>query len=440
MNTHKLKVLLIAEAANPEWVSVPLIGWSLSRALSDLAIVHMVTQIRNREAILRANLIEGEDFTSINSEFIAKKLWHLSSILRGGKGKGWTTVQALSVFSYYYFEYLVWRKFGTRITNREFDIVHRLTPISLTTPSLLAKQCKCVGIPFVLGPLNGGLPWPKGFNVVRHKEKEWLSYVRLCTFFYKLLPGYHATQRNAAAILMGSKAIWNEIPSQYHAKCVYIPENAVNPDRFFSKSTRQSFCPLKIVFIGRLTPYKGADMLIEAALPLAKRNLISIDIIGDGPQMEKLNKRVKREKIMGKINFSGWIKHAHLRGKLTNADIFAFPSIREFGGAVVLEAMAAGAVPIVMNYGGPAELVTPKTGFLIKMGTRTEIVKRLRKILTELVENPGKINIKKKDTLKRVQEYFTWEKKANQVHEVYKWVLGERKSKPDFGMPFPDVE
>src|SRR3982074_1283647 len=88
---RRYRILLIAEAANPEWASVPLIGWSLSRALAKIADVHLVTQVRNRDAVLRAGLIEGRDFTSIDNERVASPASRLSKRLRGGTGKGWTT-------------------------------------------------------------------------------------------------------------------------------------------------------------------------------------------------------------------------------------------------------------------------------------------------------------------------------------------------------------
>src|SRR5437870_5142653 len=117
------RVLLIAEAANPEWPSVPLVGWSLSRALAKVANIHLVTQVRNRAAILRAGMIEGHDFTIIDNECVAAPLYKFSNRLRGGAGRGWTTITAFSSLAYYSFEHKMWRQFRQRIIAREFDLV-----------------------------------------------------------------------------------------------------------------------------------------------------------------------------------------------------------------------------------------------------------------------------------------------------------------------------
>jgi alpha-maltose-1-phosphate synthase len=429
------RVLLIAEAANPEWVSVPLEGWSHARAIAEVCDVHLVTQVRNRDAIRRAGLKEGVDFTAIDSEMVARPAWKVAQLIRGGSNHGWTTVTAIGSLTYWYFEELVWKNFGAKVEARQFDVVHRLTPLSPTTPSSLARRCKRAGVPFVMGPLNGGVPWPKGFESERHREKEWLSYLRSA---YKLLPGYTSTRKHAAAIIVGSRTTLAQIGERWRGKCVYIPENAYDPARFAEPPPRSDGPPLRVVFVGRLVPYKGADMLLSAAAGLLREGRVTLEIIGNGPEMERLREIAAREGLREGVTFAGWVPHQQLQERLGRAHVLGFPSVREFGGAVVLEAMALGVVPVVVDYGGPGELVTDRTGLMVPIGTREQIIAGVRECLERLNSDLALVARMSEAARRRAQGQFTWGAKALQTLEVYKWVMGRRTDKPFFGMPLPD--
>ncbi len=421
----KPRVLVIAEAANPEWVSVPLIGWSLAVALGKVADVHIVTQIRNRDAFLRAGMIEGQGFTAIDSEAFARPLWKLGSVLRMGEGKGWTALQAVSALSYPYFEHLIWKKFGTDIKAGKYDIVHRITPLSPTISSPMAAKSVRAGVPFILGPLNGGVPWPKSFDAERRQEREWLSYIR---GVYKTLPGRKKTLKHASAVLVGSRHTQSEMPDNVQDKCIYLPENAVDPARF-SNISKPVDGVLRACFIGRMVPYKGPDMLLQAALPLLKSGKLRIDMIGDGPMLEQLKEIVKD--CGDNVTFHGWCAHEKVQDIAANCQLFAFPSIREFGGGVVLEAMALGLTPLIVDYAGPGELVTPSTGFKVPIGTRRQIIAAFQDRLQKIVESPEILAVTGAASRKRVADYFTWDKKAQQVSQVYDWVLNQGE-KPVF--------
>ena len=428
------RVLVIAEECNPEWTSVPLVGWSHYQAIARLTPTHLVTQIRNRDAIVRAGLVEGVDFTAIDSEKVAGPAVRFGDWLSGGAGKGWTTKMVFNRFGRVYFERLLWKQFGPRLEAKEFDVVHQLTPLSPTLPAKLASRCRKVDVPFVWGPLNGGLPWPKGFSKAMRTEREWLSKVR---GVHKLLPGYRSTRRDATAILIASTSTWNQMPAKYHEKCLYLPENAIDPARFSLTRTRTAKTPIRIVFLGRIVPYKGLDILIDAAEPLLRSGNVTIDVIGDGPQRGELEARIVESKLPG-VTFLGHVGHDTLQQRLSTYDILGFPSIREFGGAVALEAMALGVVPIVPDYGGLGELVTDATGWKIKMGTRDELVARFRSTLYSIVADPMQIESRSPRAVRRAREQFTWDAKAAKVLEVYDWVL-KRTDKPNFAMPVPDA-
>ena len=429
-----MRVLLIAEAANPNTVSVPLVGWSHSRAIAKLCDAHVVTQVRNRKAFEERGLKEGRDFTAIDTEAIAAPTYRFATWLRGGTGKGWTINTAVKAMSYCFFERALWKQFRHRIESDEFDIVHRITPLSPTAPSLLARRLNKAGVPFVVGPLNGGLPWPRQFNSARHQEREWLSYLRS---MHRLMPGYRATRRFASAIVAGSINTLEQIPDRYRDRCVYIPENGIDTARFAASASPPITDPLRAAFVGRLVPYKGPDILIEAVTPLAKRGDLRLDLYGDGPLSDMLQRLIDEHQVGHAIKLHGNVEHTQLQSALRESQMLLFPSFREFGGAVVLEAMALGVVPMVIDYGGPAELVTTQSGYLLPMADRQTMVTQIRSNVERVIENPSQLTSRSAAAMARVDRCFTWQAKARQTMQVYRWVLGQA-DRPDFGIPLTD--
>ncbi len=421
------RVLVIAEAANPEWVSVPLIGWLLSRALAEVADVHVATQIRNRTAFLRAGLREGIDFTAIDSEHVEARSIDLANKLRMGQGKGWTTLQAFQSLTYPYFERLLWDTLGEDIVNKKYDIVHRITPMSPTSPSPIAARCEAAGVPFVLGPINGGLPWPKEFDTERRREREWLSYVRGA---YKFLPGHKQTLDAARAIIVGSSYTASEIPQEYRHKSIEISESAVDLSRFSLPVKEGISEPLSACFIGRLVPYKGPDMLLEAAAPLLRSGKLRLDIIGDGPLMNDIKQIMAREDIEKAVELHGWVPHQQLQDIAIRSDIFTFPSIREFGGTSILETMALGLIPVIVDYGGPGDNIPDHVGFKLPLGSKQAIVDELRQVLTKISDNPAQLLDMRRRGREWIEQKYTWPQRAGQISEVYRWVLGERADRP----------
>lgn len=430
------KILLLAESCNPEWFSAPLIGWSYYEFLCRVADVHLVTRVRNCPALERQGLRRGQDYTAIDTEFLFKPMERLVRLLCG-PNKGWAILMGLSVPSYLLFEFIAWRRFAARL--RSFDLVHRITPVSPTVPSPFAQWCHKLGVPFVLGPLNGGLPWPKQYPDLRKQEGERLSYFRS---LFRFVPGYRTTREAASAIIVGGASAYHEIPDQWKSKTFYIPENAIDPQRFPQPASRtaQDYTnrPIRAVFLGRLVPYKACDILLEAGADLMRTGRMTLTVIGSGPEEPHLHALVEKLGIAQAVNFTGELPHPHIAEHLANADILTFPSVHEFGGAVVLEAMAMGVVPVISDYGGPAELASPQCAFLVPLQERAPYTQAYKATLHAIAENPTQLLSLSENGRLRVERLFTWPKKIEQIMAIYQWALGKRTQKPDWGMPFRD--
>jgi glycosyltransferase involved in cell wall biosynthesis len=209
-----------------------------------------------------------------------------------------------------------------------------------------------------------------------------------------------------------------------------MPENGVDPARFNSVSVPSKGMPMKMCFVGRLVPYKGADMAIDAALMLLRTGRAHLDIVGDGPMMQELVAKVRSEKIEEAVTFHGWVDHQMVQGITSGCSVFLFPSVREFGGAVVLEAMALGLAPVVVDYGGPGELVANGRGLAVPIGSRESIVENVSAALEYFSANPEEVTRLGERARTWAMTNLTWPAKARNMLEIYDWALGKQTSRP----------
>jgi glycosyltransferase involved in cell wall biosynthesis len=179
-------------------------------------------------------------------------------------------------------------------------------------------------------------------------------------------------------------------------------------------------------------PYKGCDMAIRAAAPALRQGRLQLTVVGDGPERPALEALAAREGVAEKVHFAGRTAPAEVHRYYAASDLLLFPSVREFGGGVVLEALTSGVVPIVVDYGGPGELVTETTGIKVPLAERDAIVRGLHAGLEQLLAAPARLATMAAAGQRRVDDLFTWQRKAAQISAVYAWSTGETCAKPHF--------
>ena len=90
--TDTMRVLILADVCNPEWPSLPVVGYKFARAISNYVNATVVTQIRNKPNIDRAGMGNAK-VVYIDTENIAAPIQKLADLLTGGSEKSWTIGQ-----------------------------------------------------------------------------------------------------------------------------------------------------------------------------------------------------------------------------------------------------------------------------------------------------------------------------------------------------------
>lgn len=427
----RLRILLLAPDATPDGICAPLIGYSQAQALARLHDVTLLVRpsceeaVRARQGALRS--IEVVSLPRVERIYA----WTVRRIFKHNYESQY--LQVLYYLLCIASEWQAWRQTRAQIMSGEFDIVLRLLPVPAVVPSPFAFFLRNGPIPFVIGPINGGLPWPPGFSHAK-RQKQWIYSLRR---LYRFLPLVRSTYRRAAAIIAGSSHTYEEF-AEHKEKLFFLPENGIDaPLSSDGTLERGPARKIELIFVGALVPRKSCHLALRGAAQLLQKGLGRFTVVGDGPDRSRLEALVRSLGVGGSVTFCGSVKHEEVLRRLQEADVLVFPSVRDFGGGVVFEALAAGVVPVVVDFGGPGDIVRSDVGFKTPLTNEGGVVSGIEEILLKLAGDINLLNKMRRKAISYARDHLTWDAKAKALTEIMLWA-SRRGPKP--GLPPPKMQ
>jgi glycosyltransferase involved in cell wall biosynthesis len=417
---NKIRVLLSAYQCGPGMGSVSQIGWEWYQRLSKLCQVTLLTHVRNRPALDAAGVpLEDSAVIFIDTEWFAGPLYRFASRCFPRSEHPKFLIASLDFFVYDFVAVRQAKQLQKK--GQAWDIVHEVTPVSPMAATRLYK----LGIPLVLGPWNGALASPTTFPEIMHAESKWLYPVRN---FGRVIDVLVGSTRNAAMILTATRSTLAGITARYRTKCRFLLENGVDLNLFepspWPPAPSGSY-PLQVVFVGRLMPIKGVGMLLEALKAL--NFPAQLTIVGEGPERSTLERMTAEFGLAEKVRFTGNLPLNEVAQIMKRAHVFCLPSVRESGGAVLLEAMAVGRPVIAIDFGGPAEIVDDGVGVKLPATGKADVVQGLIKELENVREQPELWIARGQEGRLRVENNYSWDAKIASAIAFYRELL-ESKS------------
>ena len=454
-----LRVLILAEHASAKFGGEAILPIQYFKLLRNRGIeTWLIVHDRTRNEL---KSFFSEDFDRIH--FVPDTFWHRfiskQSRILPSRLSNWTLGFILRLMTQ-----IIQRRIAERLVKeQQIDIVHQPIPVSPREPSMFFG----LGVPVVIGPMNGGIEYPPAFRRMDSRFVELSVGIArfLSNWLNILIPG----KRQAAILLVANQRTKEVLPKGFRGKVVELLENGVDlsiwkPKPQIQKPTfkndgveeaktqpsgQELKQPTRFVFVGRLVDWKAVDLLLIAFKRVVDQVSAELEIIGDGVERAALEAQA-RELGLSKpqnqtpkstiqdldgnsqereaVGFTGWLSQSDCAQQLELADVLVLPSLLECGGAVVLEAMAVGIPVIATNWGGPADYLDESCGILVEPASRDSFIDDLAAAMLKLAAHPELRQAMGKAARQKVLDHFDWEVKVDKMLEIYQEAIEGAKT------------
>ncbi len=379
-----LNLLVSAYACDPEGGSERHVGWTGVRLLARKHRVTVLTHGWGREPVEHAlaTLPERENLKFI---FIGgRHTWHHNRLI--AKMQDWNRLAA-------------WTKAARRLAqdlvrSEKFDLAHHITIATWRAPSPLAG----LGIPLVFGPVGGGESFPLRFaGILSPSAKVFEGLRGAANVFGRTSPRLKRFAKQIA-VAMGNNpetlaalrkvGVPDErlqfLSQSFLSEGKFLPEDAVR------EKAGQHGRALRIFAGGNCEGRKGVAIALEGLQEFGQRGYpFSFSFGGLGPELDHLKRLAASMNFgAGSVNLGQHLDGEEYRQALAEADVYLLPSLREGAPITMIEAMAAGAIPIIADAGGAPMVVDETCGRVIAVTTPRQMADQIAMHLAELADNP----------------------------------------------------
>ena len=297
------------------------------------------------------------------------------------------------------------------------DYTMHLTFGSLWMPTFLPF----FKVPFIWGPLGGGDGVPKPMLKIlpfRQRVIQTMRYGLIATSWIN--PLVAIPSKKASLILCRTDNNCEAIPKKYRYKCKVILETAMGEEVFSNcKDYNIKSNTVEIVITGRLVPFKNVMMALECFNELLVKNEnIHMTIIGKGPEKQRLNTYIKQNSLEGKVDLISEMPRECVLRKLCEADIYAFPSLREGGSWALMEAMSVGLPVVCLNWTGMKVITDDSTAIRIEPTEYQRLKTEFKNALETFI---GDSKLRRKigqSARKRMQQKFNWNTVGESIQTI----------------------
>lgn len=272
---------------------------------------------------------------------------------------------------------------------------------------------------FIWGPAGGVETIPEEYSRLyppKMQLVEWLR--RMIAGNLKFNRGFNRRCKNADLILCKTDILRQHIPTRYRDKAILFTDVAVdNQVRVPAVVESASEKRVEFITVGRLDPWRGFDLTIEAfAKAVQKNSNIHLTIIGKGIDKDRLLSLIERHNLADKVTMAGAVSMERYQEYMRHCDVVVNASLKEGAVTVSFDSMAMGKPLICIDTTGYTRYFSPEYAEIIQRSDRNTTIQALTDSMVKLTDN----HIRYAMGIKAQQagSKFSWSNRGKEIYEA----------------------